>query len=237
MATLQNAIGSPIFGNLTTLSGLIIGNGTDAVSALDLTAHSVLVGNSTSAPTQLTVGTDGQMLLGSTGADPVFATLGTANGSGLSATAGAGSLSLALNLVEGSGISLTPSGSDTSITIAVTGAGLAWSAVTGATTLAAGQAYVANSASGALEFTLPASPSLGDTYHIVNGTTNNGWTIAQNASQTVKFLDSASTAGTGGSVSSAVVPGTADANVGVIITYIGSNTFQVTSAAGNPYFV
>lgn len=42
-----------------------------------LTAHSILLGNGTSAVTQLTVGTTGQLLVGATGADPAWIAAGT----------------------------------------------------------------------------------------------------------------------------------------------------------------
>ncbi len=58
-----------------------------------LTAHSLYVGNGTSAPTALGVATNGQIPIGSTGADPVLATI-TA-GSGITVTNAAGSITIA----------------------------------------------------------------------------------------------------------------------------------------------
>src|SRR5262252_2119371 len=58
-----------------------------------LTAHGVLVGESTSPITALAVGTNGQVLLGATGADPAFATL-TSTGGTITFTLGAHSLNL-----------------------------------------------------------------------------------------------------------------------------------------------
>lgn len=58
-----------------------------------LTDHGVLVGSGTGAVTPLSVGTDGQVILGSTGADPVFATLAS-SGSTIAFTTGAGTLNL-----------------------------------------------------------------------------------------------------------------------------------------------
>jgi hypothetical protein len=58
-----------------------------------LTDHGVLVGAGTSAITQLAAATDGQLIIGSSGADPVVASL-TA-GSGITITPGAGSISIA----------------------------------------------------------------------------------------------------------------------------------------------
>ena len=56
------------------------------------TNHSVQVGAGTSALTQLGVGSNGQVLVGSTGADPVFAAITT---TGLTSTTGAGTLTIA----------------------------------------------------------------------------------------------------------------------------------------------
>lgn len=61
-----------------------------------LTDHGVLVGATTSAITQLTAGTNGQLLVGSTGADPVFATPGSTD-STVTWTTGAGTLSAQVN--------------------------------------------------------------------------------------------------------------------------------------------
>ncbi len=58
-----------------------------------LTNHGVLVGAGTNSVTQLTVGSNGQVLLGSSTADPAFATL-TSSGSSLSYTTGANSLNI-----------------------------------------------------------------------------------------------------------------------------------------------
>lgn len=57
-----------------------------------LTDHGVLVGSGTSPVTDLAVGTNGQLLMGSTDADPAFGTLTSSNGS-LGFTTGPGSLS------------------------------------------------------------------------------------------------------------------------------------------------
>jgi len=60
--------------------------------AVTLTDHGVLIGSGTGAITPLTVGTNGQLLIGSTGADPVFATLNADRS--LTATVGAGTLEI-----------------------------------------------------------------------------------------------------------------------------------------------
>lgn len=80
------AVGS----NALTLPLTVANGGTGATS---LTAHGVLVGEGTTPISALAVGTNGQVLVGSTGADPVFATLTSSDGS-VTFTTGAGTLSL-----------------------------------------------------------------------------------------------------------------------------------------------
>jgi hypothetical protein len=58
-----------------------------------ITDHSVMVGSGTGAVTPISVGTNGQVLVGSTGADPVFATI--TDGEGIDTTLGAGTLTIA----------------------------------------------------------------------------------------------------------------------------------------------
>ena len=60
--------------------------------ASTLTDHGVLVGSGTGAITALAVGTDGQVLVGSSAADPVFATI--TDGPGIGTTLGAGALTI-----------------------------------------------------------------------------------------------------------------------------------------------
>lgn len=64
-------------------------------SIASATNHAVQVGNSSGGLTSIPVATNGQVLLGSTGADPVFANLNSADGS-ITYTTGAGSLGLNL---------------------------------------------------------------------------------------------------------------------------------------------
>lgn len=83
-----NTVGT---GNIT-----IAGNpGTNTLTTelTGITQHSIQVGGATNTLTQLGVATNGQLPIGSTGADPVLATL-TA-GTGITVTNGAGSISIA----------------------------------------------------------------------------------------------------------------------------------------------
>ena len=153
-----------------TLGGtLVVSNG--GTGRATLTNHGLLVGAGTSAITQLANATNGQLPIGSTGADPVLATL----------TAGTG-----ISIVNGVG----------SITISAGGGGFTWNDVTGGSaTLAAENGYIADAA-GLTTFTMPTNNSIGDTIKIV-GKGSGGWKIVYGALQNIIFGSSASTATTG----------------------------------------
>lgn len=67
-----------------------------------LTAHGVLIGEGTSAVNVTTAGTNGQVLIGSAGADPAFATVGGTQG--VTLTTGANTLSIGLVAVPNSAL-------------------------------------------------------------------------------------------------------------------------------------
>jgi len=77
-------------GALTLDTDLTVANGGSGASTF--TDHGVLVGAGASAFTALTVGTDGQLLIGDSANDPVFATLNCADS--LTCTTGAGTLEI-----------------------------------------------------------------------------------------------------------------------------------------------
>lgn len=74
--------------------------------ATSLTDHGVLVGSGTGAITPLTVGTNGQLLVGSSAADPVFATVSSSD-SLLTLTGGAGTLDIVANNAVAAASTLT----------------------------------------------------------------------------------------------------------------------------------
>ena len=158
------------------VSGILpVANGGTGVASP--TDHSLLVGSGVAAMDALGVATNGQLVIGSSAADPVLATL----------TAGAG---VAIANAAGS------------ITISSSGGGIAsWVNATGATqAMAADTGYVANRVAGVLAFTLPATIAVGKVLAIAGS--QNGWSIAQNAGQTIHFLGADSTPGVGGSLAS-----------------------------------
>jgi len=186
-----------------------------------LTDHGVLVGSGTSAITALGVGTDGQVLLGSTGADPVFATL-TSSGATIAFTPGAGTLNLETGstvaasfptdsgtatpssgvLTIAGGTNISTSGSGSTVTIDCTATpGMTWVDVRNPTqAMAVNTGYTTNDPS-TVTYTLPAAALPGDRIAVV-GNSANGWTIAQNAGQTIHFVSQDTTTGVGGSLSS-----------------------------------
>lgn len=181
--------------------------GYDGVSTFNgstVTQHSLLLGGvNTHTINNLGVATNGQLPIGSTGADPVLATLSA--GTGISISNGAGS-----------------------ITINGTGAGLTWTDVTSATqTLAVNNGYTSNDGATLVTFTLPAAAAYGTVMAVV-GKAAGLWTIAQNAGQTIHFGSTNTTTGTGGSLSS-----TKQYDVVYLLCTIANTDFTVLQSIGN----
>lgn len=87
-----SVIGTVTFGSLG--AGMLSTNASSVVSANATTDHAVQIGNANGNLTSIPVGTNGQVLIAATGADPAFATLTSNNGS-ITFTTGANSLDLA----------------------------------------------------------------------------------------------------------------------------------------------
>jgi len=153
---------------LTTVNG-----GTGVSSP---TTNTLPVAQGSSAMSFLGPLTNGQLLIGSTGAAPVPATL-----------------------TAGSGISITNAAG--SITIASTSSGVSWNNVTATSaTMSVGNGYLANNAA-LVTLTLPTTAAQFSIIQIA-GNGAGGWHIAQNASQVINFDATATTTGTGGSLAS-----------------------------------
>jgi hypothetical protein len=121
--------------------------------------------------------TNGQVLIGSTGAAPVWATL-SSTGSTVAITNGAGSIDLE-----------------------VITSGIAWSREAGAAVAASDNHGYVNVNAGLTTITLPATSVLGTTIEIL-GEGAGGWTIAQNGGQNIQYGNVSTTIGAGGSLSS-----------------------------------
>jgi len=151
----------------TTGAGTLTGNLTGT------TDHTVQVGNATGSLTSLAAATNGQLIIGSTGADPAVANLASADGS-VTITNGAGTIDLAA------------------------ATGLTWSVETGAAVAAAvNYGYITNRAGG-ITYTLPTTAAVGSIIKIcsISGLA----TIAQNAGESIVFGLQTTTVGAGGSL-------------------------------------
>jgi hypothetical protein len=167
------------------------------------TAHTLPVAEGAAPFNFLGPLTNGQVLIGSAGVDPVPATI-TA-GVGIAVTNGAGS-----------------------ITIATTGSGFTWNDATSATvTLAVENGYVTDRGGGVV-YTLPATAVLGDEIAIVGklGT----WSVSQNANQQILLGSQSSTAGITGSIASTNV---GDCVEMVCITAGASTIWRIRAVVGN----
>ncbi len=157
-------------------AGLVRYDGAGTFSGVTVTNHAVLIGATSNGITSLAL-TDGQLAIGSTGADPTAATL----------TAGTG-----INISNGAG----------SITISNTATGMQWTVVTGTTQSAAvNNGYIANNA-GMVTVTLPSTSAVGDTVAVTGINNATGWRVAQNAGNQIFIGNGSTTAGTGGSLTS-----------------------------------
>lgn len=141
-------------------------------SGLNIGVNSAIIYSDASGVTQASAPlTNGQILIGSTGASPTVSTL-TA-GSGIAITNGAGSITV-------SAVSSDP----------------VWSVVTADTAAVVNGAYITNSAT-IVTLTLPTTAAVGTSISVA-GMGAGGWKIAQNAGQSVRMGDLVTTTGTGG---------------------------------------
>lgn len=162
------------FADTYAINTLLYAGAANTVSGLASVNSAPLVTSATGVPTWLGSMTNGQLVIGSTGAIPVLATL----------TAGAG-----ISIVNTAG----------GIQISAGGGGFSWTEVTGVSqAMAVNNGYIANNAA-LVTLTLPAAAVIGDSVTVV-GKGAGLWKIAQNAGQTIYNNSTASTTGAGGSV-------------------------------------
>ncbi len=174
----SNAYSTSTFADTYLVNTILYASSANTISGLAPALSSVLVTSaaSTGVPTWVGPLTNGQIIIGSTGATPVAANLSA--GPGVSISNGAGT-----------------------ITIAGTGSGIGWTEVTGTTqAMIADAGYVANNGS-LVTLTLPATAAFGTAITVI-GKGAGGWSIAQNSGQNIQVGSVSSTVGAGGSVAS-----------------------------------
>ncbi len=158
------------------VNDFIYANTATTLGSLATANSAMIVTSSAGVPVFSSTMTNGQLIIGSTGATPTAGTI-TA-GLGVTVTNGAGS-----------------------ITVAATGGGFATVDQTGAAvTMVASTQYIADNA-GLVTLTLPAVAAIGDTFRII-GKGAGGWLMAQAGGQTSHVGNQATTAGAGGSIAS-----------------------------------
>lgn len=155
----------------TTINQLLYSSANNVISGVTAANSAVLVSNSSGVPAWSSTMTNGQVIIGSTGATPVAATL----------TAGAG-----VTISNGAG----------SITIASSGGGFSWTHVTGTSqAMVSNNGYVADNA-GLVTLTLPATAVIGDALAIM-GRGAGGWKITYTTNQYIQVGSSGSTVTSG----------------------------------------
>lgn len=160
----------------TTINQLLYSSAANTVAGIATANSGVLTTTSTGVPGFIGPLINGQVIVGSTGATPVAATI--TGGAGITVTNGAGTITIASN-----GIDPT------------------WNVVSGTTqTMVINNGYIANNA-GLVTLTLPSTAAVGSEINVV-GLGAGGWKIAQNASQLIRMGNAVTTTGTGGSISS-----------------------------------
>jgi hypothetical protein len=187
----------------TTANQLLYSSATNTVSGLASANSATLVTGATGVPAWTGSMTNGQVLIGSTGATPVLSTLTAAGGITITNAAGA-------------------------ITISGAGGGFSWTEVTGlAQTMVANNGYVASNNAGQVVLTLPAASVIGDTVK-VQGKGTGGWKVAQNAGQLIHFNSSTTTLGVLGYIES-----TQRYNSVELVCITNTSEWAVNSASGN----
>lgn len=160
-----------VFPATSNINRILYSVASNVITDLPTANSASLVTTSTGVPSWSSTMTNGQLMIGSTGATPTAATL----------TAGAG---------------ITITNAAASITIASSASGMTWTDVTAASqTIAVGNGYIANRAT-LITFTLPAVAAEGTTFSIV-GKGVGGWTIVYGTGQNIIVGDITSTATTG----------------------------------------
>jgi len=161
----------------TTINQLLWSSANNVVAGMTTANSAIMRTNSSGVPAWSASMTNGQLMIGSTGATPVLGTL----------TAGTN-----ISIVNAAG----------TITISSTGlAGFSWTVVTGTSqAMLPNNGYIANNA-GLVSMSLPATSAVGDEIDII-GKGAGGWKVTQGAGQSIVFGSSTTTVGAGGSLAS-----------------------------------
>lgn len=171
-----NTYSTATFADTYAINTILYASAADTVTGLATANSASLVTSSAGVPAWSSSMTNGQVIIGSTGATPTAATLSSSGN--ISITNGAAS-----------------------ITIGTSGfASFSWTTASINTSMAINTGYITLGA-GVLTMTLPTTAAVGSVIRIA-GQGAGGWSIAQSAGQTIHFGSSNTTTGAGGSLSS-----------------------------------
>jgi len=131
-----------------------------------------------------------------------------------------------INILGGTGITTVGNPGTSTITINGSGGGVTWSREAGAAVAMSNNRGYINANAGLTTFTLPVTASVGDKIMIM-GEGAGGWSIAQNAGQSIRFGNVSTTVGAGGSLDS-----TNQWDVVTIKCRVADTTWSVTSNKG-----
>ena len=190
--------------NLTNgVTGILpVANGGTGLNTI--TDHSLMLGSGAAAVTPLGAATNGQIPIGSTGADPVLATI--TQGANITVTNGAGSITIAS----------TASG------------GISWNVITSdLNPMVVDNGYICNKA-GLLSVTLPSTSSTGSVLRVTGMNTDAGWKIVQGAGQQIHFGDVSTTSGAGGYLASTLKRDSVE-----LVCVVADTEWNVISSLGN----
>ena len=199
-----------------TLTGVLTGNATSAITASAVTQYGVVVGGASNAVASTAAGAAGTVLQGAGSANPAFSTATypatTAQGDLLYSSAANTITSLSkstttTNYLSNTGTSNNPAWAQVSLTSGVSGSlpvanggRMTWSVTGSSGTLAVNTGVLCTSGA-ALSFALPATSAVGDMVALgCDGATS--WAITQAAGQSICIGTSNTTTGTGGSITS-----------------------------------
>lgn len=175
-AAANPAYTTAVYPDTTTANQLLYSSATNVIGGVIGANSASLVTSLTGVPTWLGPLTSGQLIIGSTGAIPVAA-----------------------SLTAGTGVIITPGAG--SITITSTGGGLTWSEVTTTPqTIAINNGYISNRGGG-IAFALPVTSAVGDIFSIIGKA--GIWSITQAAGQQINVGATANTSGATGTCTAA----------------------------------
>lgn len=192
--------------NLTS-QGVPYYNGTGTFSAPTLTQFAPILADASNAIKSTAAMTNGQILIGSTGADPVPASISPGTGIGISGGPG-------------------------SLTISSIGGGISWQTTSvNIANMSINNGYACISPGGALTLGLPTTAGVGSILKVtLAGATS--WQITQAAGQSIRMGTNVTTVGAGGSLSSAAQGDSVE-----LVCLVANTGFQVISSVGNITFV